>query len=178
MEQSDEEMSWAAPPWSVATRCLTGQVVKLSPLSGALGEIDDNVHRQGIASYGGEEFTEQVGGSIEVAGGRAADYLDVVAFPVHLSARNGTRGGSGYGVEIGDREPEGGIRGGGEPECRSGSAKVGRPLRMSVPRRRWPGGSDDATVVVDCRPGCRRMGRATWLLTLGLVHGYQVGPRA
>jgi hypothetical protein len=99
----------------VAAGSLTGQIVKLSHCSDALGEIHDDAHREGIAADAGDQLAQQVGGTVEIVGGRAADYFDVVAFPVHLPACDGAQSRSGYGVEIGDSERKGAIRGDGDP---------------------------------------------------------------
>jgi hypothetical protein len=99
----------------MATRWVKGEVVQFAFSIGSLGETDDDAHCQGVASDTGEEFTEQVGSSVEVVSGRAADYFDVVAFPVRQSARGGPWARSGYGREICDGESESGIGSDGDP---------------------------------------------------------------
>ena len=84
-----------------------GEVLK--PLPRANAKIGDDAQSEWVAANTGEMLTEQVGGSTEVAGGRRADHFDVMAFPVHLAAADGTRGCFGDGGEIGDGEPEGRI---------------------------------------------------------------------
>ena len=78
-------------------------------MSCAPSEFGDDAQSEWVAADTGEMFTEQVGGSTEVAGGRRADHFDVMAFPVHRATADGTRGCFGEGVEIGDGEPEGRI---------------------------------------------------------------------
>ena len=48
--------------------------------------LGDDPEGERIAPDASEVFAEQVGGSPSIAGGRGADDLDVVAFPVHLPA--------------------------------------------------------------------------------------------
>ena len=100
----------------VTSRKLAGQIIEPVALSGALSELCDDAQSDRVAADTGQMLTQEVGGSGEVAGGRRADDLDVVAFPVHLPAADGTRGCFGEGAEIGDGEPEGRI---GLTACRS-----------------------------------------------------------
>jgi hypothetical protein len=51
-----------------------------------LSHLGDDPEGEGVAPDGREMLAEQVGGSVAIAGGRGADDLDVVAFPVHLPA--------------------------------------------------------------------------------------------
>jgi hypothetical protein len=51
-----------------------------------LSHLGDDPEGQRVAPDGSEVLAEQAGGSLGVAGGRGADDLDVVAFPVHLPA--------------------------------------------------------------------------------------------
>ncbi len=46
--------------------------------------LGDDPEGEGVAPDGSEVLAEQIGGSLAIAGGRGADDLDVVAFPVHL----------------------------------------------------------------------------------------------
>ena len=92
----------------VATEQFSGQVLKTILLSYTPSEVGDDANSEWVAANAGEVFTEQVGGSTEVAGGRGADHFDVMAFPVHLATADGARGCFGDGVEIGDGEPEAG----------------------------------------------------------------------
>jgi hypothetical protein len=58
-------------------------------MSCAVSEFCDDAHSDWVAADAGQMLTEKVGGSAEVAGGRRADYFDVMAFPVHLPAAGG-----------------------------------------------------------------------------------------
>jgi hypothetical protein len=51
-----------------------------------LSQLGDDPEGERVAPDGSEVLAEQVGGSLAVAGGRGADDLDVMAFPVHLPA--------------------------------------------------------------------------------------------
>jgi hypothetical protein len=51
-----------------------------------LSRLGDDPEGERVAPDGSEVLAEQVGGSLAIAGGRGADDLDVVAFPVHLPA--------------------------------------------------------------------------------------------
>ena len=51
-----------------------------------LSHLGDDPEGERVAPDGSEVLAEQVGGSLAIAGGRGADDLDVVAFPVHLPA--------------------------------------------------------------------------------------------
>ena len=51
-----------------------------------LSQLGDDPEGERVAPDGSEVLAEQVGGSPAVAGGRSADDLDVMAFPVHLPA--------------------------------------------------------------------------------------------
>ena len=93
----------------MTTGNLAAEIIEPVPVSCAPSEVGNDAQSEWVAANTGEVLTEQVGGSTEVAGGRRADYFDVMAFPVHLAAADGTRGRFGDGVEIGDGEPEGRI---------------------------------------------------------------------
>jgi hypothetical protein len=51
-----------------------------------LSHLGDDPEGERVAPDGSKVLAKQVGGSVAIAGGRGADDLDVVAFPVHLSA--------------------------------------------------------------------------------------------
>jgi hypothetical protein len=51
-----------------------------------LSHTGDDPEGERVASDASKVLAEQVGGSLAIAGGRGADDLDVVAFPVHLPA--------------------------------------------------------------------------------------------
>ena len=158
----------------MATGCLAGQIFKVQRSPGALGEIDDDAQCERVAADVGDEFTEQVGRSVQVLGGRTPDHFDVVAFPVRLSAGDGVRRPPGDGLEISDGDGERGIGDERQPQCRTGSIEVRRPLRVSVPEGCLPAGSKSATVVVCGRP------ESAWakkrLTSTGPVHGCQDAP--
>ena len=90
----------------MATGKLIGEVLKPLPLPHAIAKIANDAQSKRIAANTGEEFTKQIGGSIDLAGGSGANYLDMVAFPDHLASRDRARGCCGHGVEIGDGEAE------------------------------------------------------------------------
>jgi hypothetical protein len=66
-------------------------VVEVSLASGALAEVGNDAHGEGVAAGGGEEFTKQVSRSVEVAGACGSHDFDVVAFPVRWAADDGMR---------------------------------------------------------------------------------------
>jgi hypothetical protein len=51
-----------------------------------LSRLGDDLEGERVAPDGSEVLAEQAGGSLAIAGGRGADDLDVMAFPVHLPA--------------------------------------------------------------------------------------------
>jgi hypothetical protein len=51
-----------------------------------LSHLGDDPDGERVAPDASEVLAEQVGGSLAIAGGRGADDLDVVTFPVHLPA--------------------------------------------------------------------------------------------
>ena len=59
---------------------------KSSSCPPGLSDLGDDADGERVAPDASEVLAEQVGGSLGVAGGRGADDLDVVAFPVHLPA--------------------------------------------------------------------------------------------
>ena len=67
---------------------MAGQLIEPIPLSCALSEFCDDAQSDRVAADTRQMFTQEVGGSAEVAGGRGADHLDVMAFPVHLAGRS------------------------------------------------------------------------------------------
>ena len=132
-----------------------GHAIEPTPLSGALSELRDDAQSDWIAADTGQVLTQKVGGSAEVAGGRRADHLDVMAFPVHLASVHGIRGCSGEGGEIGGGELEGGIGPDRVLERRDRVNRVHGLLRLAV-----EGGSLDVcrqrpTVVLDRGTGNR-----------------------
>ncbi len=88
----------------MATGKLIGEVLK--PLPRANAKIAHDAHGKRIAANTGEEFTKEIGGSVDLAAGSGTNYLDMVAFPDHLASRDRARGCCGHGIEIGDGEAE------------------------------------------------------------------------
>jgi hypothetical protein len=68
----------------VATWELAGQVLEVVVHPRWLSHLGDDPEGERVAPDGSEVLAEQVGGSLAIAGGRRADDLNVVAFPVHL----------------------------------------------------------------------------------------------
>ena len=127
-----------------------------------------------VAANTGQVLTEQVGGSTEVAGGRRADYFDVMAFPVHLPTAGGTRGCFGEGVEIGDGEPEGRIGRDRVTERRHGDGRVRGLLGLAIEGGGLDVGRDHPTVVLDRRTGRGRLVTAGVGPLSVVMHDYQV----
>jgi hypothetical protein len=65
---------------------LACEVLEVVVCSRWLSHLGDDPEGERVAPDGSEVLAEQVGGSVDIAGGRGADDLDVVAFPVHLPA--------------------------------------------------------------------------------------------
>jgi hypothetical protein len=157
---------------------VAGQIIESNQLSCALSEFRDDAQSDWVAADTGQMFTQKVGGSAEVAGGRRADYFDVMAFPVHLSAAGGNRGCVGEGAEIGDGEPEGRIGRDRVTERRDGVGRIGGLLCLAIEGGGLDVCRDDPTVVLDrgtvrarlVTPGCGRY----WVA----MHNRQVGPLA
>ena len=85
---------------------LGAEVFEPIPVSGAPSEVGNDAQSERVAANAGEMFTEQIGGSTDVAGGRGADHFNVMAFPAHRAADCGTWRCFGDGGEIGDGESE------------------------------------------------------------------------
>jgi hypothetical protein len=62
------------------------EVLEIVVLPKRLPEIGDDVEEKRVTADTVEMIAEQVGRSFQIAGGRGAEDLDVVAFPVHLPA--------------------------------------------------------------------------------------------
>jgi hypothetical protein len=157
---------------------LAGEVLKTTPVSHAPPEVADDAKSEWVAADAGEVFTEQVGGSTEVATRRGADHFDVMAFPVYVAAADGTRGCFGHGVEIGDGEPEGRIGLDRETERRHCVGRVHSLLRLAIEGGGLDVGGDHPTVVLDRGPGEGRLATAADGLFWFLMHDCQVGPVA
>ena len=74
----------------MTARKVAPQIIEPVPVSFAPSEFGDDAQRKWVAANAGEMFAEQVGGSIVVAGCRCSDHLDVVTFPAHLAAVDGS----------------------------------------------------------------------------------------
>jgi hypothetical protein len=85
------------------------EVLGPSGMAHTLSEVGDDASSERVAANAGEVFTEEVGGATDVASGSGADHFDVVAFPVHLVATDGSRGCLRDGVEVGGGQPKGRI---------------------------------------------------------------------
>jgi hypothetical protein len=81
---------------------LGAEVLEPIPVSCAPSEVGNDAQSEWVAANAGEMFTEQVGGSTDVAGGRGADHFNVMAFPAHRAATGGTWRCLGDGGEVGD----------------------------------------------------------------------------
>jgi hypothetical protein len=155
---------------------VAGQVIEPIPPSCAPTELRDDAQSDRVAADIGQMLTQKVGGSAEVAGGRRADHLDVMAFPVHLPAAHGIRGCFGEGAEIGDGEIEGGIGPDGVPERRYRVKRVHSLLRLAIEGGGLDVCSQRPTVVLDRGTGRDRLATAGGGLVWLLRHGCQVGP--
>jgi hypothetical protein len=99
--------SWQRLPLgTMAAGKLATEVLESTPDSRAPSEVVNDVQSEWVAANSGEMFTEQIGGSTDVAGGRGADHFNMMAFPAHQAATGGTWACLGDGGEIGDGEPE------------------------------------------------------------------------
>jgi hypothetical protein len=162
----------------VAIERSAAEVVKANWVSHPLLEVGDDAHGEWVAAHVGEVFAEKVGGSAEVAGGRGADYFNVMAFPVHRVAADAAGRRCGDGVEIGDGETEGRIGCDCETQRRDRVDGVRRLLRLAIKGGGRHVGGDDPTVVLDRGIGERWLAAAGGGLFGILLHDYQGGPVA
>ena len=154
------------------------QIIEPIAPSCALSKFCDDAQSEWVAADTGQMLTQKVGGSAEVAGGRRADHIDVMAFPVHLPAAHGIRGCFGEGAEIGDGELESGIGPDSVPERLYRVKRVDGLLRLAIEGGGLDVCSHCPTVVLDCGTGKGRLATAGGWLFWILRHGYQVGPLA
>ena len=133
----------------VTTGKVAPEIIEPVPVSSAPSEFGDDAQCERIAANAGEMFTEQIGGSTVIAGGRRADHFDVMTFPVHLATADDARGRFGEGVEIGDGEPEGRIGRDRVTERRYGVGRVRGLLRLAIEGGGLDVGRDHPTVVLD-----------------------------
>jgi hypothetical protein len=85
---------------------LACQVIEVVVHPRWLSRLGNDPVGERVAPDGSEVLAEQVGGSLAIAGGRGADDLNVVAFPVHLPEAGTLARGSGNGVEVSEGELE------------------------------------------------------------------------
>ncbi len=100
-----------------------------------------------------EMIAEEVGRSLQIAGGRDTEDLDVVAFPVHLPATVTLARGSSGGVEVGEGELEGRVGFDGEAQRDGGLAAVDGSLCLPVERRGPRACRDRAAMDLNCGSG-------------------------
>jgi hypothetical protein len=127
------------------------EVLESIPVSCAPSEVGNDAQSKWIAADAREVFTEQIGGSTDVAGRRCGNHFDVMAFPAHGAAAGGAKRCSGEGGEVGDGEPEVRIGDDRSTECRCGDGRVRRVLCLTVEGGGHNVGSDHPTVVLDRR---------------------------
>ncbi len=130
---------------------LGAEVLEPIQVSYAPSEVGNDVQSQRVAADAGEMFMEQIGGSTEVAGGRGADHFNVMAFPAHRAATDGTWGCFGVGGEIGDGEPEARIGCDRVTERLYGGGRVRGLLCLAIEGGGPDVGRDHPTVVLDRR---------------------------
>jgi len=160
----------------VTARKVAPKIIEPVPVSFAPSEFGDDAQRKWVAANAGEMFAEQVGGSTVVAGCRCSDHLDVVTFPAHLAAADGSVGVFGDGVEIGGGEPEGGIGGHRETQCRHSVWPIHGLLRLAIEGCGLAVGADHPTVVLDCWSDEARLVVASVGLVWIMEHDSHVGP--
>jgi hypothetical protein len=153
---------------------LGAEVLEPIPVSCAPSEVGNDAQSEWVASNAGEMFTEQIGGSTDVAGGRGADHFNVMAFPAHRAATGGTWRSSGDGGEIGDGEPEARIGNDRVTERLCGDGRVGGLLCLAIKGGSLEIGRDNPTVVFDRRTRRVRLAKAGVEPFWVAMHDYQV----
>ncbi len=111
---------------------LGAEVSEPTPVFCAQSEVGNDANSERVAADAGEMFTEQIGGSTDVAGGRGANHFDVMAFPAHGATTGGTWRCSGHGGEIGDGEPEARIGYDRATERLYGVGRINGLLRLAI----------------------------------------------
>jgi hypothetical protein len=154
------------------------QIIEPCALSGALSEFCDDAQSEWVAADTGQMLTQKVGGSAEVAGGRRADYFDVMAFPVHLAAAGGARGCSDEGAQIGDGEPEGRIGRDRVTERRDGAGRIEGLLCLAIEGGGLDVCRDHPAMVLDSGTGRGRLATPGCGLYRVAMHNHQVGALA
>jgi len=150
------------------------EVLESIPVSCAPSEVGNDAQSEWVAANAGEMFTEQVGGSTDVAGGRGADHFNVMAFPAHRAATGGTWRCLGDGGEVGDGEPEARIGYDRVTERLYGDGRVRGLLCLAIESGGHDVGRDDPTVVLDRRTGRGRLATAGVGPFSVAVHDFQV----
>jgi hypothetical protein len=154
---------------------LPRQITEPIPPSCALSEFCDDAQSDRVTADTGQMFTQEVGGSAQVAGGRRADHLDVVTLPVHRPTADDAGGRFGESTEIGDGELEGGIGPDRVPERGDGVGCVGGLLCLAIEGGGLDVCRDPPTVVLDRGTGRGRLVLAGVGLYRVAMHNYQVG---
>lgn len=151
------------------------QIIEPIPPSCALPEFCDDAQSDRVAADTGQMFTQEVGGSAEVAGGRRPDHLDVVTLPVHRATADEARGRFGESTEIGDSELEGGIGLDRVLERGDGPGCIGGLLSLAIEGGGLDVCRDRATVVLDRGTARGQLVTAGVGLYRVAMHNYQVG---
>jgi hypothetical protein len=153
----------------------TGEVLEVVVVPAGVPELGENADGERVAADAGEVFAQQAGRSLGVAGGGAADHLDVVAFPAHLPAIGTCARRSGDGAQIGDGQSEGRVGVDCEAQCRRRLACTGGSLGLAVERGRPPVCCENPAVVLDWWSGLAQAIIIAGGLAGRWLHGYQVG---
>ena len=163
------------PSARVTTGQALSELIHDAPVFRASSEVSNDPNSEWVATNVGKVFAQHVGGSTELSGGSGADYLDVMALPVHLTTADGSRRCFGDGIEIGDSQAKSRIGLDRETKRHQRVGGVLGPLRLAIVGGGAIVGGDHPTVVLGRRP---RVGRPTasigGLLWIS-VHGRHFG---
>ena len=157
-EASAVHHSGRGPSARVTTGEFHREVLKAPPISRSPPEVCNDPNSEWVATNVGKVFAQHVGGSAELSGGRGADYLDVMALPVHLTTADGSRRCFGDGIEIGDSQAKGRIGLDRETKRHQRVGGVLGQLRSAIVGGGAIVSGDHPTVVLGGRP---RVGRPT-----------------
>ena len=149
------------------------EVLESIPVSCAPSEVGNDAQSKWIAADAREVFTEQIGGSTDVAGRRCGNHFDVMAFPAHRAATGGTWRCIGDGGEIGGGEPEARIGYDRVAERPYGDGRVRGLLRLAIEGGGLDVGRDHPTVVLDRRTIRGRLAVGVGPFSVAM-HDYQV----
>jgi hypothetical protein len=119
-------------------------------------------------------FTEQIGGSTDLAGGRGADHFNVMAFPAHRAATGGAWSCSGDGSKVGDGEPETRIGSDRATKRSYGGGRVRGLLCLAIEGGGLDVGRDHPAVVLDCGANRGRLATAGVGLFSVAMHDHHV----